>query len=195
MLEKLRKIKNTGLFISVLCASIVISSPINQGSSITSRQESGRMKFYLTRISRSDSRTLGVLTLRATSPSLMTLEPPLRPGKPRSIPAGTYVVKVLRQNGQQQPRLLLQSVAGFSNVYIEVGNFPKDTRGCILVGLSLEAGELRESRKAYQLLLEVVGASNDFLLSISDVPQASNRLKNPIRNDIPPPLRFLPIHP
>lgn len=200
MLGKFPRIRSVGRFLSVLCVTTMISNPISYERSTTIGLENGKMKLSLTRILRTNDRTLGILRLSGDSGEqgnleLRTLEPPLRAGKPRSIPAGTYVVKVLQQPGNTQPRLLLQSVVDFSNVYIEVGNFPKDTRGCILVGLEHVPSGLKDSQKAYSLLLELVGASSEFLLVISDVQPSSIPKGSLGLNGIYPPWRFPPIHP
>ncbi len=170
MLERLRRIKNIGLFLNVLCVSIAISTPTFQTAS--GMDTNGKMKFYLTRTQYKKDRTLGTLTFRSTDGPIVlyTLEPPQRVQKPRTIPAGIYVVEVLMPRGTDQPRLRLRAVEGFSNVYLEVGNFPRDTKGCILVGLSAEGEELRGSRKAFQILLDSLGTSQDFMLIVTDTP-------------------------
>lgn len=135
---------------------------------------------HLSRTTRTDTCTLGVITLPAILPGthgkqLFSLEPPVREQKPRTIPAGTYVVKVQRMKGQAQPHLRLIAVAGFSNVKIEVGNFPQDTRGCVLVGLSISGESLLESKKAFALLLESLGDASEFTLIVSDVSQTKTQ--------------------
>ena len=167
MSDLLQKIRSIGLSILVACASIGTLMPTHLGNS--GMERSGTMRFYLTRTHRSKTATLGAILL-PDGRSLRTLEPSHRlQGKPRSIPAGIYVVEVLQPRGTGLPRLHLRAVEGFSNVYIEVGNFPRNTRGCVLVGLSAEGEELRDSRKAYQALLDSLGSSKDFILVISDV--------------------------
>lgn len=63
-----------------------------------------------------------------------TLEPPKRATKPCCIPLGTYDVKVLwsPKHGRLLPHVL--NVPGFEEIEIHIGNFPKDTLGCLLVG-------------------------------------------------------------
>lgn len=162
--------------------------------------EDSRKKVFLTRTLGTSSYTAGVLTLPATSPDsnavrLQTLEPPVRAKKPRTIPAGTYVVDVQRSATREVLRLRLLSVEGFSNVNIEVGNSPQDTRGCVLVGLEREAGQLRDSRKAYQRLLEALGDSSEFILVIRDEYQANTPAGSPSLNGTLPPTYFPPIRP
>lgn len=63
-----------------------------------------------------------------------TLEPPKREEKPCCIPMGSYDVKILwsEKHGRLLPHV--QDVPGFSEIEIHIGNFPKDTLGCLLVG-------------------------------------------------------------
>jgi hypothetical protein len=58
----------------------------------------------------------------------------LQPNLPRNrIPVGSYQATI-RQDGPLGWRIELQHVAGWENVQIHVGNFPGQTRGCVLVG-------------------------------------------------------------
>lgn len=51
-----------------------------------------------------------------------------------AIPCGKYKVSVYYSPSQKEEVALLADVPHFTMVEIHVGNFPKDTRGCILVG-------------------------------------------------------------
>lgn len=51
-----------------------------------------------------------------------------------AIPCGRYRVSLYNSPSQKEEVALLADVPHFSMVEIHVGNFPKDTRGCILVG-------------------------------------------------------------
>lgn len=95
-----------------------------------------------------------------------TLEPPLPKYKiqikPYCIPEGVYDVTLdvvspkyrnrlpYKKFGGRVPRLL--GVPGFSGVLIHIGNNPKDTRGCILVGATCGHIRLFDSTKAYLAL-------------------------------------------
>lgn len=65
-----------------------------------------------------------------------TLEPPRLdpPAKPRAIPCGTYDLTwaFSPKHGQFVP--LVENVPDFEGVEIHIGNYPKDTLGCLLVG-------------------------------------------------------------
>lgn len=86
------------------------------------------------------------------------------------IPPGTYDVR-FRREGPTHARYLkrypdwhdgmlhLQNVPQFRYVLLHVGNEKRDTRGCLLVGLSActvgADWELRDSRKAYEKVYPV----------------------------------------
>ena len=48
----------------------------------------------------------------------------------------------------------LKNVKNFNGVLLHVGNTPKDTSGCILVGYNTIKGQLTNSRKAFALLMD-----------------------------------------
>lgn len=48
----------------------------------------------------------------------------------------------------------LKNVKNFDGVLLHVGNTPKDTLGCILVGYNTIKGQLTNSRKAFALLMD-----------------------------------------
>lgn len=99
------------------------------------------------------------------------------------IPAGQYQIK-LRTEGSKSPAyakkypdmhkgmLWLQDVPNFEYVYIHIGNFPKDTEGCILVGLGSSKDAVTGSAAAYEALYpRVAGAlerGEDVLIDIID---------------------------
>ena len=63
-----------------------------------------------------------------------TLEPPKRSEKPCCIPLGTYDVTI--RYSSKHSRLIphVENVPGFSEIEIHIGNFPRDTEGCLLIG-------------------------------------------------------------
>jgi hypothetical protein len=67
-----------------------------------------------------------------------TLEPPVKldASKPRAIPEGTYplTIRWSAEFGKHVPHV--ENVPGFAAIEQHYGNFPKDTLGCTLVGLS-----------------------------------------------------------
>ena len=75
------------------------------------------------------------------------------------IPAGEYKVR-LRTAKESSSRdylhLLVQDVKGRSYILVHIGNFPKDTRGCILVGIGREQDRVKNSTLAMDLLMKEI---------------------------------------
>ena len=81
--------------------------------------------------------TIGRLTIGGVDGFFVyTLEPETREDqvKPRAIPAGTYAltIRFSPKHGRLVPHLEL--VPGFDEIEIHIGNYPRDTQGCTLVG-------------------------------------------------------------
>jgi hypothetical protein len=88
---------------------------------------------------------------------LHTLELPVKDGLPGSaIPPGRYKVTVYNSPhfGREVP--LLEDVPGRSEIEIHYGNYPTDSRGCILVGLEHDLDFVGQTRKAFQQLWETI---------------------------------------
>ena len=54
----------------------------------------------------------------------------------------------------------LKEVKGYSGVLIHVGNYPKDTLGCILVGLNKAKGQVLQSRATFEKVYKVLAAAH-----------------------------------
>lgn len=124
----------------------------------------------LQRVLTNDVCTLGELTcLEEPSLKLFTLEPPRRfpPLKPRSIPAGTYDVTRYKSPHLGYTVPLLHDVDDFSEVEIHIGCFPRDTKGCILVGLKREGNSVGYSKSAFDLLMATVKDAERITINIS----------------------------
>ena len=68
------------------------------------------------------------------------------------IPTGRYQT-ILRYDHQDAWRLELVGVPGHSNIQIHIGNWPKDSHGCILIGSVWNGGcSLEKSAVAYSAL-------------------------------------------
>lgn len=116
----------------------------------------------LKRIRYTDECSFGVL--RINRDVVATLEDAWREEKiygETAIPAGTYELKLRNEGGMtaryykrypdmHRGMIWLQDVPNFTFVYIHVGNYPKDTYGCILVGNRAKQDMLEASRKAYK---------------------------------------------
>ena len=90
-----------------------------------------------------------------------TLELPYRDNQ-RSIsciPAGQYKVR-LRTAKESSSRnylhLLVEDVKDRSYILVHIGNFPKDTRGCVLVGIGREQDLVKNSTLAMGLLMKEI---------------------------------------
>jgi hypothetical protein len=79
-----------------------------------------------------------------------------------AIPEGTYTAH-LRYDKKDQWRIQLDDVPGFTGIQIHIGNYPKDTEGCILVGMDSDedAGTLSRSSEAYAALKRAFYGSDD----------------------------------
>ena len=75
------------------------------------------------------------------------------------IPEGEYKVR-LRTAKESATRdylhLLVQDVEGRSYILVHIGNYPRDTKGCILVGQSRQQDSVYNSRLAMELLIKEV---------------------------------------
>lgn len=90
----------------------------------------------LRRVCHREDSTFGVL-LRRSYPVCVTLELPWRENKRgvSCVPAGAY--KLTRHHSERFPNTWgLHNVPGRDAILIHVGNTPRDTEGCILVGTS-----------------------------------------------------------
>lgn len=85
-----------------------------------------------------------------------TLEPLHRHDdiKPRAIPAGTYelTIRYSPKHGRLIPHV--ENVPGFSEIEIHIGNYPKDTEGCTLVGQTRNTDFVGGSHGAFDSLFE-----------------------------------------
>ncbi len=130
------------------------------------------MKMTLVRKVFGSDRTLGELHLEGVGYFCDTLEPHCidwskekkTPGK-TAIPEGRYKVKVgwSPKAGKNVP--WLQKVPHFNGIQIHVGNFPKDTRGCILVGAA-EKNVLIDSKLVFYSLMNKLKFEKDIEIEV-----------------------------
>ena len=80
-----------------------------------------------------------------------TLEPVTRADdvKPRAIPEGTYTldIRFSPKHGRNVPHV--ENVPGFVEIEIHIGNFPRDTEGCCLVGITRSQDFVGQSHGAF----------------------------------------------
>jgi hypothetical protein len=93
-----------------------------------------------------------------------TLELPWRANQDEisAIPAGSYSGHV-REDGDKGWRIELDSVKGRTNVQIHLGNWPKDSIGCILLGTSIsdkQACFVTKSADSMQKLRDLYASPN-----------------------------------
>ena len=107
-----------------------------------------------------DKSTIGMLFLNGEM-FCHTLELPYLDNQ-RSIsciPAGQYKVR-LRTARESATRnylhLLIEDVKDRSYILVHIGNFPKDTRGCVLVGQARQQNRVNNSTLAMDLLMKEI---------------------------------------
>ena len=95
-----------------------------------------------------------------------TLEPVTRQDdlKPRAIPEGSYPLKMLHSDrfGKDMPHVL--GVTGFTEVEIHPGNYPADTKACLLVGKSKGVDAIFESDQAFSELMAKLDGQDDMII-------------------------------
>ena len=126
------------------------------------------LELKLNRIDRTDTYTGGVLSVYLAGkwvPICCTLEDPIRALGPHgegkihgntAILAARYLVKLTmsKRFGKILPELI--GVLFFAGIRIHVGNWTKDTDGCILVGLKRIKNALQSSVAAMKLLMDLL---------------------------------------
>lgn len=77
------------------------------------------------------------------------------------IPVGTYSIEITFSPRFNRPLPLLDSVPGRTDIRIHAGNWPRDTEGCILVGLQKGTDMILQSRLALDPLVIKIQAALD----------------------------------
>lgn len=95
-----------------------------------------------------------------------------------AIPTGRYAIRVRLSHkfGRYLPEL--QNVTGFSGILIHAGNYPADTRGCILPGWNRRAGMVCGSRSAMEQILtlcaQAVGRGEEITITVTERRQKNS---------------------
>jgi hypothetical protein len=99
--------------------------------------------------------TTGTLLVEG-EPFCKTLELPWKDNAPNvsCIPQGTYEVVLLPSARWGKPMPHIQNVPGRSEIEIHIGNFERDTDGCVLLGTRVVAETLIGSRVAFDKFME-----------------------------------------
>lgn len=130
------------------------------------------MKLTLQRLHFTQKSTCGELTIDDSREIFChTLELPVRDGLPGSaIPPGEYKIELApspkflssRDPWVQKYAYRMPHIIGIpkrSLIMFHWGNYPVDTDGCILVGLTHDLDTLGESRKAFESFFDTIEAA------------------------------------
>jgi hypothetical protein len=75
------------------------------------------------------------------------------------IPLGTYQIELTYSPRFNRLLPLLDQVPGRTDIRIHAGNWPRDTEGCILVGLQMGMDMIQSSRLALDPLVTTIQAA------------------------------------
>lgn len=127
-------------------------------------------KITLNRFNSNDQCTLGHLYVDGQY-ICCCLELPWRNNQPRKscIPLGSYQVVFREDPGSKYKyrHLHVLDVPGRSWILFHKGNFPKDTLGCILPGMSHSANMVGESSIAFRKLMNALDGASSMTLTIT----------------------------
>jgi hypothetical protein len=125
------------------------------------------MDVELKRDDQDGTRTLGSLFIDGEK-FCETLELPWRDNKRgvSCIPEGVYECKLAPSPSRGYEVYWLQDVPGRKDVQIHIGNFPKDIRGCILVGEERGVDQVAHSKVAFNKFMAKMGGE-PFKLTIT----------------------------
>lgn len=113
------------------------------------------MRLSLVRSPSTKAATNGILSIDGQF-AAYTLERP-----EVQIPVGTYPIEVTWSPRFNRPLPLLDSVPGRTDIRIHAGNWPRDTEGCLLVGLQQGTDMILQSRLALDPLVLKIQAARD----------------------------------
>jgi hypothetical protein len=129
------------------------------------------MTLTLQRDDQDSRRTLGTIQAPDSSILCQTLELPwLDNARDAScIPAGTYQC-FLRWSPEHKMSLYwITGVEGRDDVEIHWGNFPSNTKGCVLVGKERESDAIDDSKLAFASFMAYLQGATQFTLVVADV--------------------------
>lgn len=76
-----------------------------------------------------------------------------------SMPPGTYTVGTYDSPHAGHPLPILRDVPGRDFIEIHCGNYPEDSKGCILVGMRRVQDTVERSREAFEQLFPPIQAA------------------------------------
>lgn len=129
------------------------------------------MILTLIRDSQNDVRTLGhIVDGMGIILVAATLELPWKDNQPdiSCVPVGTYDCKLEYSPVHKKDLYWLQHVKDRGAVEIHIGNFPRDTHGCILLGSAIGAdtASIENSTSAFYTFMNFLNGAPDFTLII-----------------------------
>lgn len=136
------------------------------------------MHLILKRISFHDKATLGVLmevTPEGNLPLFPTLEPPWNNNEENisCVPSGIYECKLV--NSPKFGRTFeITSVENRTDILFHAGNYPRDTKGCVLLGMNFWVAEkapaVNQSKLANESLMKYMELNKleEFTLTIKN---------------------------
>lgn len=129
-------------------------------------------KILLKRVKSTDQCTLGEIYVDGQL-ICRCLELPWRNNEPRSscIPPGRYpvVFRLTTSSKYKYRHLHVQDVPGRQWILFHKGNFPKDTLGCILPGMSHAGNSVKDSGIAFDKLMATLSGATRMTLTIVPV--------------------------
>lgn len=136
-------------------------------------------KLFIRRFKNVDDGTLGEFLLLDSSENVLLNGYTLEPSGPdtttsnqdKRIPQGEYSLGWHNSPtfNQKLPLLHNESVPKERCILIHAGNYPKDTLGCVLVGLKNDGANVQESKKALKRLLPLLKGVKKVIIENSDV--------------------------
>jgi len=126
------------------------------------------MQITIKRLHKTDTSTIGELLIDGLFEcyTLEDVERTVKIKNETAIPKGTYKVIINESNRFKRLLPLLLNVPNFEGVRIHSGNSNHDTEGCILVGQTIQANYIGQSRKAFDKLLKKMQGAKDITLTI-----------------------------
>lgn len=150
-------------FIRVLNVKERVSIPktLQEDRTLLKSHTKGKdVNLLLIRYAYSENSTIGQLFLNGEM-FCDTLELPWKNNERRisCIPAGVYPVRVRKAKESATRKylhLLVEEVPDRDYILFHRGNYPKDTKGCILVGKGSQQDKVNNSRLAMDLLMKEI---------------------------------------
>ena len=127
-------------------------------------------KIKIKRIEETDEATIGKLYLNDKEIGY-TLEPPWKDNKQREscIPAGEYDAFIRTDSNRWDYDVIqLRNVPNRTAIQIHIGNFPKDTVGCILPGKGRGHNIVHQSRVAFEELMSGINEDERIIIKVVD---------------------------